>query len=82
MKNGEDINVKHHEGHSTLHWFAGGDNSTQIVKDLLDAGANINSKDDEGNTPLWWACRYGYIETIKLLIDRGARSKVLKNLTT
>ncbi len=53
---------------------------TDIVAQLLDAGANIeahaNLADDApieaGNTALHYACLNGYVDVVKLLIQRGA----------
>jgi len=40
---------------------------------LLDAGASINERDDVlRSTPLGWACRWGRIALVKLLLERGA----------
>jgi ankyrin repeat protein len=40
---------------------------------LLDAGARMDARDDLlKSTPLGWACRWGRIELVKLLIERGA----------
>jgi ankyrin repeat protein len=40
---------------------------------LLDAGARLDIRDNLLNsTPLGWACRWGRIELVKLLIERGA----------
>jgi predicted nucleic acid-binding OB-fold protein len=43
-----------------------------VVKDLLDKGANVNSKNRYGSTPLFFACDRGHLEVVKLLLDRGA----------
>ena len=42
------------------------------VKALLDKGASANSKSSYGQTPLFFACDRGYVEIVKLLIERGA----------
>ena len=42
---------------------------TEAVSSLLSFGANPNSKDDLGETPLHKAVREGHIETVKLLLD-------------
>lgn len=42
---------------------------TEIVKVLLDNGANIHVGDDD---PLFRACSKGKFDTVKLLIERGA----------
>ncbi|MGE0133315.1 MAG: ankyrin repeat domain-containing protein [Blastocatellales bacterium] len=40
---------------------------------LLDAGARMDVCDDLlKSTPLGWACRWGRIEVVKLLLERGA----------
>jgi ankyrin repeat protein len=40
---------------------------------LLDAGARTDLRDNLlKSTPLGWACRWGRIELVKLLLDRGA----------
>jgi ankyrin repeat protein len=40
---------------------------------LLDAGARLDVRDDLlKSTPLGWACRWGRIELVKLLLERGA----------
>jgi ankyrin repeat protein len=40
---------------------------------LLDAGARMDVRDDLlKSTPLGWACRWGRIQVVKLLLERGA----------
>ena len=40
---------------------------------LLDAGARLDIRDHLlKSTPLGWACRWGRVELVKLLLDRGA----------
>jgi ankyrin repeat protein len=40
---------------------------------LLDAGARVDVRDDLlKSTPLGWACRWGRVELVKLLLTRGA----------
>ena len=43
-----------------------------IVKILLDLGADINAKDNNGQTALMRATDHGYTEIITLLLDKGA----------
>ena len=42
------------------------------VQVLLDKGANVNAKDNEGFTPLHQAAEWGHIEIVELLIASGA----------
>jgi ankyrin repeat protein len=40
---------------------------------LIDKGARLDARDDLlKSTPLGWACRWGQIELVKLLLSRGA----------
>ena len=40
---------------------------------LLDAGARVDVRDNLlKSTPLGWACRWGRVELVKLLLERGA----------
>ena len=42
------------------------------VKRLLDAGADVNAKDNDGRTPLYYARISDYAEVLKLLLAAGA----------
>jgi ankyrin repeat protein len=45
---------------------------------LLDAGARLDIRDNLlKSTPLGWACRWGRVELIKLLLERGADPREL-----
>lgn len=45
----------------------------QLATMLLDAGARLDLRDDLlKSTPLGWACRWGRVEIVKLLLARGA----------
>jgi hypothetical protein len=46
-----------------------------IIELLLRKGANINAKDIDGETPLFYAARGNNVRTMKLLLDRGADPK-------
>jgi ankyrin repeat protein len=40
---------------------------------LLDAGAHLDIRDHLlDSTPLGWACRWGRVELVELMLDRGA----------
>lgn len=51
----------------------GGARHVQIVKALLDAGADVHIADKEGVTPLQHALNLGYAEMVSLLRQAGAQ---------
>ena len=42
------------------------------VQAYLDAGVDINARDENGSTPLHWAALEGHKDIVELLINRGA----------
>lgn len=66
-----DPNLPDGSGRRALNEAAAGGN-LEIIRMLLDAGAQINEKDANGNTPLIAAVMFGKLESIKLLIEKGA----------
>lgn len=45
---------------------------TEISKLLIDGGSNVNSRDENGQTPLHIAAFKGEVEFVKFLIEKGA----------
>jgi uncharacterized protein len=46
------------------------------VRLLLDSGADVEARDEEGDTPLVRAASYGQTETFNLLLERGGKINV------
>jgi len=53
---------------------------TENVKLLLESGADVNTRDTNGDTPLIAAAFMGFNETIKLLLEKGAEVNAKNNL--
>ena len=58
-------------GWSPIHYAATGP-EPQLVRLLLDRGADIDAASPNGTTPLMMAAQYGSDESVKLLLQRGA----------
>jgi len=43
-----------------------------LVKLLIEHGANINKKSNNGQTPLFYACHKGHENIVKYLVEKGA----------
>src|SRR5712692_4092092 len=46
--------------------------NVNLVRALLDAGADVNAREEEGETPLMYASVEGRTEVVLLLISRSA----------
>ena len=57
---------------STELMVASQNGDVEVVKMLLNKGADVNSKTSDGITALIWATLNGHIEVVKMLIDKGA----------
>ena len=73
------------DGGGLLH-EAASNGFTNVVRNLLDRGADIHLKDKKrGSTALHWAARNGCTDVVRLLIERGANideeNKVLETPT-
>ena len=61
-------------GRTPLHWSSM-NGKLEVMKILIDKGANVNAPDHEGGTPLHWSSAYGHIEAMKLLVNKGRACK-------
>ena len=70
LQAGMDVNVDLGGSHA-LH-YALADGQLQIVQTLLEAGADPNAQDGDGDTPLLSAAWQGHTEIAKVLLEAGA----------
>ena len=52
---------------------------TEVVKLLLERGAQVDLQDNNGQSPLMWASNMGQTEVVKLLLERGAQVDLRDN---
>ena len=50
-----------------------------VCRVLIDAGADIETKDERGRSPLHRACNYGALKIVKMLVEAGAGVRVTDN---
>jgi ankyrin repeat protein len=73
VKYGADVNATTYDGSTALHiLFARWSNPMECKEILLDHGADIEARDEGGETPLHYAARNSDAEEINFLIERGA----------
>jgi hypothetical protein len=53
--------------------------STDLVRQMLDAGMDVDLAQDDGCTGLWLAAEAGAVEVVRLLCTRRASTNVFKN---
>ena len=58
---------------------AADDGNTALIEDLLDRGADIEARDDDGWNALMSASYYGQVAVVELLLDRGADIEARSN---
>jgi hypothetical protein len=73
------VNQRNKGGATSLH-IACREGNFEIVKTLIDNGANVNIADNEGWTPLMRASLAGKKEIIEILLKNGAKANLLNSL--
>lgn len=69
-KRGWNLNELH-QGSRPIHKAAQKTKEEMIIF-LIESGVSVDERDNCGSTPLHYACGYGYINIIKLLLRYGA----------
>lgn len=76
LQNNADVNIEGGQFGSAIGAAAGGclsfDNQEAVIRLLIDAGANIDRKDDQGKTALFFAAGLGRLDIIRLLHENNA----------
>jgi ankyrin repeat protein len=68
---GIDIDAQKADGATAL-IVAAANGKDEVVKALINNGANVNAMDNNGSTPLMWALRLGHQTIAQALLDNGA----------
>lgn len=79
LDSGVPVNVRDHFGNTILA-IACQNGHKRVLKAALRRGADINSRNYRGNTPLHFCFRYGYGDTLgQYLISKGADPAIRNN---
>jgi ankyrin repeat protein len=66
----QDMTNEDKERRTTLHW-ALSEGHAELVRVLLEHGADVNVQDKIGSTPFQMATSMRYVEVIRILLDRS-----------
>jgi ankyrin repeat protein len=73
---GADVNAKDNWHDRTPLHVACEKGHVQVVKELVEHGADVDVKDKDGSSPLHWACAKGHLAVVNELLSRGANIEV------
>ena len=68
---GANVNLKHRDGYTLLHWAIYKGN-TDLLEVLIAQGADVNAKNKDSSTPLHMAASRGDKDLLEVLITHGA----------
>jgi len=79
LRNGAFVDAKNSEGQTALVWAILGGGNIDVVKQLIIEGkASLDKKDNTGCSALMYACYFGYVDIVELLLKFNVNI-VLKN---
>ena len=80
MENGATLDVVTNLGKNVMHVAAESNQPSMLVYFLLYEGQDISFVDENGSTPLHWACYGGAFETVWYLLNLGANINAQDNV--
>jgi len=72
IKSSNDINKQYGQFKMPLLHYSVIESDDGAMRYLIESGANVNSCDHDGCTPLLYACEAANFEMVKYLVDSGA----------
>lgn len=80
LQAGADPNIRDIQGMTVLYFAISINASTEVVQELIEAGANSNTHGPDGRSPLHIASRRGDISLVRLLLRYGSDANVKSSL--
>ena len=74
-----DVNRRNADDHDTALQEAVFMKRTEVVQLLIDAGADVDTQNNEGRSPLHVACKSGELDIVKMLVEAGAGVRATDN---
>ena len=74
-----EVEVNHRDIHNETALHLAANHHPDVVQVLLDAGADIESKNNDGRSPLHSACASGKHDAAKMLVEAGADVRATDN---
>ncbi|KAL1122185.1 hypothetical protein AAG570_003590 [Ranatra chinensis] len=75
------LEAKNQDGETAVH-LASRLGEDAILEKLITSGANVNCRDQRGNTPLHYACQLNLLKTVKVLVYSGGANVQIRNSET
>ena len=75
ITSGADVNAVTKRGTPVLDAACSTGANLELVRLLVNNGANINVSDEHRRTPLHWAAYHGFADVVVLLLGRGANAE-------
>jgi hypothetical protein len=69
LERGADVHATNDIGETALFWAVP---RPEVAAALISAGSNVNARNDYLSTPLMYAAKLGYPDTVKILLESGA----------
>ncbi|MGV3721612.1 MAG: ankyrin repeat domain-containing protein, partial [Actinomycetota bacterium] len=79
LKAGADPNQRGREGMTPLCCATAVHGRPELLRLLVDSGADVNAADPKGCTPLMWAVRFGNTAVARQLLELGADPNARNN---